>query len=110
MVPSTSGAAAAATALMSYDLCDTIKLSGLAYPPEMLKAHEAGCAPKFALFDNLDLGYLAYHATYSLVTGEVQGKEGETITAGRLGPRQIETDPYRNNSLWIKLGDFIKVT
>ncbi len=108
MIPSTSGAAAAATALMNDGLCDTIKVSGLAFPPEMLRAAKLGCAPQFALFDNLDLGYLAYHATYSLVTGGVEGKHGETITAGRLGTRQIETDPYRNNSLWIKLGDFIK--
>jgi rhamnose transport system substrate-binding protein len=108
MVPSTSGAAGAAAALVENGLCDQIKVSGLGSPPELLKASIAGCAPQFALFDNFDLGYLAYHATHELVTGGVEGKNGENVRAGRLGTRQIEADPYRENALWIKLGDFIK--
>lgn len=108
MVPSTSGAAGAATALVDNGLCDQMKVSGLGFPPELWEASNAGCVPQFALFDNLDLGYLAYHATHELVTGEIEGKNGETVTAGRLGTRQIETDPHRENALWIKLGDFIK--
>jgi len=108
MVPSTSGAAAAAAALLDNELCGIMKVSGLGFPPELLRASIAGCAPQFALFDNLDLGYLAYHASHELASGKVEAKDGETVSAGRLGTRQIETDPYRDNAFWIKLGDFIK--
>jgi len=108
MVPSTSGAAAAAAALVDQGLCDIMKVSGLGFPPELLRASKRGCAPEFVLFDNLDLGYLAYHASHKLVTGQLEGKIGETVNAGRLGTRQIEADPHRENALWIKLGDFIK--
>eukprot|EP00986_Skeletonema_menzelii_P017856 scaffold22492_cov138-Skeletonema_menzelii.AAC.17 len=86
----------------------TNQVSGLGFPPELLRASIAGCAPQFALFDNLDLGYLAYHASHELASGKVEAKDGETVSAGRLGTRQIETDPYRDNAFWIKLGDFIK--
>eukprot|EP00573_Skeletonema_grethae_P007599 CAMPEP_0201710586 /NCGR_PEP_ID=MMETSP0578-20130828/58706_1 /ASSEMBLY_ACC=CAM_ASM_000663 /TAXON_ID=267565 /ORGANISM="Skeletonema grethea, Strain CCMP 1804" /LENGTH=735 /DNA_ID=CAMNT_0048199617 /DNA_START=286 /DNA_END=2493 /DNA_ORIENTATION=+ len=108
MIPSTSGAAASAKALFESDLCDDIKVSGLGFPPEMLRAANAGCAPQFALWDNLDLGYLAYHASHQLATSEVEGKIGETISAGRLDTRKIESDPNRENALLITLGDFFK--
>ncbi len=112
MVPSTSGAAAAATALLDNDLCNEMKVSGLGFPPEMLRASvEGGCVPQFALWDNLNLGYLAYYASHQLATGTVEGKIGETISAGSLGTRQIESDPQRSrqgrkHALWITLGEF----
>lgn len=111
MIPGTSGIAAAATALFRNKLCDDMKVSGLGFPPEMLRTANAGCAPQFALWDNLDLGYLAYHASHQLATGEIEGKIGEIISAGRLDAgrelRKIESDPNRENALLIILGGFI---
>ena len=108
MAPTTSGAAAAARALYDNGHCDIMQVSGLALPAEMLEVSLAGCAPEFALFNNLDIGYLAYHATYSLISGQIEGKEGESIAAGKLGTRQIQADPSRPaGSLWVLLGDFV---
>jgi len=108
MAPTTSGATASARALYEHEHCDIMQVSGLAMPAEMLEASQAGCAPEFALWNNLDVGYLAYHATHALVSGQIEGGEGDIIDAGKLGSRQIQLDPARNNSLWIILGDFIK--
>ena len=37
----------------------------------------------------VDLGYLTYYTSYMIATGAIQGTEGETFEAGRLGPRTI---------------------
>ena len=51
----------------------------------MLEYTMNGCAPQFALWSFVDLGYLTYYATYLLATGPIKGVEGETFEAGRLG-------------------------
>jgi len=111
MAPSTSASAAAAKTLLEDGNCDIMKVSGLSVPAEMLEAAEQGCAPEFALFNNLDLGYLAYFATRAISNGDVEGKAGDEIPAGRLGTRTIEEDSSRNTtkqSLKLTLGPFIK--
>mmetsp|Transcript_42814 Transcript_42814/g.51411 ORF Transcript_42814/g.51411 Transcript_42814/m.51411 type:complete len:291 (-) Transcript_42814:549-1421(-) len=111
MAPSTSALASAAKTLLEDGNCDIMKVSGLSVPAEMLEAAEQGCAPEFALFNNLDLGYLAYFVTRVISNGEVEGKAGDEIPAGRLGTRTIEEDSSRNTtkqSLKLTLGPFIK--
>ena len=61
----------------------------------MLEYTQNGCAPEFALWSFVDLGYLAYYSTYLLATGAIQGVEGETFEAGRMGTYTIEKDPTR---------------
>jgi rhamnose transport system substrate-binding protein len=67
-----------------------------------------GCAPEFALWSFVDLGYLAYYTSYLLATGAIQGVEGETFTAGRMGDYTIEKDPTRPdvNALRVLMGPF----
>jgi rhamnose transport system substrate-binding protein len=52
-----------------------------------------GAAPKFALWNPADLGYLAVYAMHALATGEITGDAGETFMAGRLGEYTIQEDP-----------------
>jgi hypothetical protein len=51
-----------------------------------------GCAPEFALWSFVDLGYLTYYTTYALATGAIKGEIGETFKAGRMGSYTIEKD------------------
>ena len=61
MAPTSVGIAAAAKALQDEDLCDKIKISGLGLPSEMLAYTMNDCAPQFALWSFIDLGYLTYY-------------------------------------------------
>ena len=61
-----------------------VKISGLGVPAEMVEYTLNGCAPEFALWSFVDLGYLTYYVSYLLATGAIQGVEGEIFTAGRI--------------------------
>ncbi|MEJ5246934.1 substrate-binding domain-containing protein [Caldilinea sp.] len=106
MAPTTVGIAAAAKAMQDEGLCDTVKVSGLGLPAEMLEFTLNGCAPQFALWSFKDLGYLTYYVTYLLATGALQGVEGETFEAGRMGVYTIEKDPTRAAGLRVLMGPF----
>jgi rhamnose transport system substrate-binding protein len=106
MVPTTVGITAASKAMQDEGLCDEVKISGLGLPSEMVEYTMNGCAPKFALWSFVDLGYLTYYTTYLLATGAIQGVEGETFEAGRMGTYTIEKDPTRDNGLRIMMGPF----
>ena len=85
MAPTTVGIAAAAKAMQDEGLCETVKVSGLGLPDEMRSYTENGCAPEFALWSFVDLGYVTFYATYGLATGAFEAEEGATFTAGRMG-------------------------
>ena len=108
MAPTTVGIAAAAKAMQDNKLCDKVKVSGLGLPSEMVSYVKNGCAPEFALWSFVDLGYLTYYTAYMLATGQIQGKEGESFVAGRMGPYTITKDPTRpnTNALRILMGPF----
>jgi rhamnose transport system substrate-binding protein len=106
MAPTTVGIAAAAKAMQDEGLCDEVKVSGLGLPDEMRSYTENGCAPEFALWSFVDLGYLTFHATYGLVTGAFEAEEGATFSAGRMGEYTIEKDPTRDNGLRVVMGPF----
>jgi rhamnose transport system substrate-binding protein len=108
MAPTSVGIVAAAKALQDEGLCDKIKISGLGLPAEMLEYTLNGCAPEFALWSFVDLGYLTYYTSYLLATGAIQGVEGETFNAGRLGDRTITKDPTRPDvqALRVLMGPF----
>jgi len=106
MAPTTVGIAAAAKAMQDEGLCETVKVSGLGLPAEMLEFTLNGCAPEFALWSFVDLGYLSYYVAYKLATGELQGVEGETFEAGRMGTYTIEKDPTRDAGLRVLMGPF----
>ena len=106
MAPTTVGIAAAAKAMQDEGLCDKVKVSGLGLPAEMVSYTMNGCAPEFALWSFVDLGYLSYYATYLLATKQIEGIAGETFKAGRLGYYTIEKDPTRDKGLRVMMGPF----
>ncbi len=69
-----------------------------------------GCAPQFALWSFVDLGYLTYHASYALATGAIKGEVGESFTAGRMGTFTIEEDPGRPGAKRVLMGPFTVYT
>ncbi len=65
-----------------------------------------GCAPEFALWSFVDLGYTAYQAAYGLATHAFKAEAGQSFTAGRMGKYTIEKDPTRAKGLRIVMGPF----
>jgi len=106
MAPTTIGITAASKAMQDEGLCDTVKVSGLGLPSEMVDYTLNGCAPEFALWSFVDLGYLTYYTTYLILSGEIEGVEGETFEAGRMGTYTITKDPTRDAGLRILMGPF----
>ena len=83
MAPTSVGIVAAAKALQDEGLCEEVKVSGLGVPAEMVEYTLNGCAPEFALWSFVDLGYLTYYVVLPAATGAIQGVEGETFEVGR---------------------------
>lgn len=106
MAPTTVGIAAAAKAMQDEGLCEDVKVSGLGLPAEMVSYTLNGCAPEFALWSFVDLGYLTYYTTYLLATGQITAEEGQTFEAGRMGTYTIERDPTRDSGLRVLMGPF----
>ena len=67
-----------------------------------------GCAPQFALWSFVDLGYLAYYTAYGLATDAIKAEEGTKFKAGRLGEYTITKDPTRAKGLRVLMGPFSK--
>lgn len=106
MAPTTVGIVAAAQAMTQEGLCDEVKVSGLGLPDEMAEYTLSGCAPEFALWSFVDLGYLAYYTAYGIATGQIEAAEGQQFTAGRMGDYTIEADPTRDAGLRVLMGPF----
>ncbi len=106
MAPTTVGITAASKAMQDEGLCETVKVSGLGLPAEMVDFTLNGCAPEFALWSFVDLGYLSYYVSYLIATGGLKGVEGETFEAGRMGEYTIEKDPTRDAGLRVLMGPF----
>jgi rhamnose transport system substrate-binding protein len=106
MSPTSVGIVAAAKAMQDEGLCETVKVSGLGLPAEMLSYTLNGCAPEFALWSFVDLGYVTYYATYLIATGAMEPAEGVTFEAGRMGNYTIEADPTREGALRVVVGPF----
>ena len=110
MSPTTVGIAAAAKAMQDEGLCEQVKVSGLGLPDEMREYNESGCAPEFALWSFVDLGYLTYYVSYGIATDQIVAEEGATFNAGRMGTYTIEVDPTRDNGLRVLMGPFTVYT
>lgn len=90
--PTTVGIAAAARYLSTSPSNGKIALVGLGTPNQMRQFVKDGTVKEFALWSPADLGYLAACAAAQLASGNIQGKEGETFSAGKLGDRTIGKD------------------
>jgi len=106
MSPTSVGIVAAAKALQDGGLCDKVKVSGLGVPSEMLAYTMNGCAPEFALWSFVDLGYLTYYTAYQLASGTLKAEDGATFKAGRMGDYTITKDPTRDAGLRVLMGPF----
>lgn len=106
MAPTSVGIAAAAKAMQDEELCDKVKISGLGLPAEMVSYTMNGCAPEFALWSFVDLGYLTYYTTYLVATGQIKAEIGQSFQAGRMGNYTIEKDPTRTKGLRVLMGPF----
>ena len=106
MAPTTVGIVAAAKAMQDEKLCDKVKVSGLGLPAEMVSYTMNGCAPQFALWSFVDLGYLTYYTSYMLATGAIKGEIGEAFHAGRMGDFKIDEDPGRKGAKRVLMGPF----
>jgi rhamnose transport system substrate-binding protein len=90
--PTTVGIAAAARYLSTSEYKGKVALTGLGAPSQMKTFIEDGTVTEFALWNPDDLGYLAAFAADALVSGDIEGKEGDKFTAGDLGDYTVGAD------------------
>ena len=90
--PTTVGIAAAARYLSESEFKGKVALTGLGTPNQMRPYVEDGTVTAFALWNPGDLGYLATYAAAALVNGDIEGNEGDTFDAGKLGEYTVEAD------------------
>ena len=95
MAPTSVGIVSAAKALQDEGLCDSVKVSGLGVPREMLVHSRTAARRSSRSGASSILDTLTYYASYLLATGAIQGVAGESFEAGRMGDYTIEEDPTR---------------
>ncbi len=90
--PTTVGIAAAARYLSDSDKKGKVKLTGLGFPNELREYVKNGTIDAFALWDVEALGYLAAYTAKALVDGDIEGAEGDSFEAGKLGYFEVGPD------------------
>src|SRR5580700_8272662 len=90
--PTTVGISAAARYLSTSPSKGKVALVGLGTPNQMREFVKDGTVKEFALWSPADVGYLAAYAAAQLASGNIEGKEGETFAAGKLGSRTVGKD------------------
>ncbi len=90
--PTTVGIAAAARYLSDSDKKGKVKLTGLGFPNELREYVKDGTIDAFALWDVEALGYLAAYTAKALVDGDIEGAEGDSFEAGKLGDFEVGPD------------------
>lgn len=88
--PTTVGLAASASAVQDAGKVGQVMVTGLGTPNQMREYVRSGAAPEFALWSPTDLGYLTIHTLYTIATGRIEGKPGDTFSAGRLGEYTLD--------------------
>ena len=81
----------AAEALRRAGMADAVFLTGLATPNDMREYVKDGTVTRFALWNPVDLGYLAVHAAVASVRGDLTPGM-EVFNAGRLGAVSVVDD------------------
>ena len=85
MCPAAQGIRGAAQFLEDSRLNDQIKVTGYGLPDDLRDYVKNGTIPQFALWSPTDQAYLAVFMAHALLTGKIEGRTGEVISAGRLG-------------------------
>lgn len=89
IAPTTVGIVAAAAVVDNAGKKGKVLVTGLGTPLSMKKYVENGTAPKFALWNPADLGYLAEFTAHNLASGRLKAKVGAKYKAGKLGKYKI---------------------
>jgi rhamnose transport system substrate-binding protein len=90
--PTTVGIAAAAAVLDNSKYRGKIALTGLGTPDSLKKYVSDGTIKEFVLWKPNDLGYLAGYAAVAVASGKVNGSQGQSFTAGKLGSFTVGAD------------------
>lgn len=90
--PTTVGVLASAKAIGDEGKKGKVQLTGLGLPSEMRYFIENDVCRQMALWNPIDLGYSATYILEALVSGKVEGKEGDVIRAGRMGDITVGKD------------------
>jgi rhamnose transport system substrate-binding protein len=90
--PTSVGIAAAARYISSSPYKGKVVLTGLGTPNQLREFVKDGTIKEFELWNPADLGYLGAYAAAQLASGNIQGKEGEKFSAGKLGERTVGKD------------------
>src|SRR6267154_2858676 len=90
--PTTVGIAAAAAVLDTAKYRGKIALTGLGTPDSLNKYVSDGTIKEFVLWKPNDLGYLAAYAAVEAASGKLNGSQGQSFTAGKLGSFTVGAD------------------
>jgi len=90
--PTTVGIAAAAAVLDTAKYRGKIALTGLGTPNSLKKYVSDGTIKEFVLWKPNDLGYLAGYAAVLAASGKINGSQGQSFTAGKLGSFTVGAD------------------
>src|SRR6516162_3165770 len=90
--PTTVGVAAAAAVLDTAKYRGKIALTGLGTPNSLKKYVSDGTIKEFVLWKPNDLGYLAGYAAVLAASGKINGSQGQSFTAGKLGSFTVGAD------------------
>jgi rhamnose transport system substrate-binding protein len=90
--PTTVGIAASARAVQDAGKVGQVLVTGLGTPNQMREYVKSGAAPKFALWNPADLGYLSIYTLYAMASGQIAGNPGDSYEAGKLGSYTIAED------------------
>jgi rhamnose transport system substrate-binding protein len=90
--PTTVGIAAAAAVLDTSKYRGKVALTGLGTPDSLKKYVSDGTIKEFLLWNPANLGYLAAYAAVEFASGKINGTQGQTFSAGKLGTFTIGAD------------------
>jgi rhamnose transport system substrate-binding protein len=90
--PTTVGIAAAAAVLDTDKYRGKVLLTGLGTPDSLKKYVGDGTIKAFELWNPANLGYLAGYAAVAFASGQINGTQGQTFSAGKLGTFTIGAD------------------
>jgi len=83
--PTTVGIKAAAQYLDGSQYKGKVALTGLGTPNDMRQYVQDGTVTSFELWDPAKLGALAAYAAVALASGQINGTQGQSFTAGSMG-------------------------
>lgn len=90
--PTPISLAAAAKALDDLGRDGEVKITGLGFPPADKQLLLSGKVNQYILWSPRQLGYLSYYAAAALQRGDIEGEQGETFDAGKLGKKKVGTN------------------